>query len=176
MFYRRLQSPIGELLLSSDGKALTGVHLKGQKHFPAMSEHWQQADDLKIFLRVQDQLAEYFAKSRQTFDIPLNPRGTDFQRQVWQRLHDIPFGETTSYGAIAHSLGVPGAARAVGAANGRNPISIIVPCHRVIASNGKMTGYAGGIDRKKWLLHHEGLTEKSVSAAVPAAVQGHFVF
>lgn len=101
------------------------------------------------------QLEEYFAGQRQQFDLPLDACGTDFQRQVWQALSRIPYGETCSYGELAEGLGRKGAQRAVGAANGRNPISIIVPCHRVIGSNGSLTGYAGGISRKQWLLAFE---------------------
>lgn len=101
------------------------------------------------------QLDEYFGGERRDFDLPLDAQGTDFQRQVWQALTTIPFGETRSYAEIAEGLGRKGAQRAVGAANGRNPISIIVPCHRVIGSNGRLTGYAGGIGRKQWLLAFE---------------------
>ena len=154
-YYRWLESPVGDLLLTASDNALTGLYIKGQKHFPEIAAAWQEAPELAAFSQVQVQLLEYFAKERQAFDLPLNPQGTSFQKQVWQCLHQIPFGETTSYGAIAQSLGKPGSARAVGAANGRNPISIIVPCHRVIGASGKMTGYAGGVDRKQWLLRHE---------------------
>lgn len=109
------------------------------------------------------QLREYFAGTRHEFDLPLAPKGTDFQLSVWQALRAIPPGVTTSYGAIAESIGKPTASRAVGAANGRNPISIVVPCHRVIGSNGTLTGYGGGLDRKAWLLNHE-TTERSLLA------------
>jgi len=109
------------------------------------------------------QLREYFAGDRHEFDLKLAPRGTDFQLRVWRALWDIPAGTTTSYGAIAEAIGKPTASRAVGAANGRNPISIVVPCHRVIGSNGTLTGYGGGLDRKAWLLNHE-TTERSLLA------------
>jgi methylated-DNA-[protein]-cysteine S-methyltransferase len=102
------------------------------------------------------QLGEYFAGTRMTFDLPLDPHGTDFQRAVWQQLSAIPHGETRSYADIARALGQPTATRAVGAANGRNPLSIVVPCHRVVGSNGALTGFAGGIAAKRWLLAHEG--------------------
>lgn len=163
IYYKWLESPLGELLLTADTQSLTGLYLKGQKHFPNMLDSWQENADLKILTEVAAQLAEYFTHKRQDFDLPLSPQGTTFQKQVWQQLHHIPFGETTSYGALAHLLGKPGAARAVGAANGRNPISIIVPCHRVIATNGKMTGYAGGIARKQWLLRHEQCPLRAIS-------------
>ncbi|MGB3295466.1 MAG: methylated-DNA--[protein]-cysteine S-methyltransferase [Phormidesmis sp.] len=155
MYYRWLKSPIGELLLTGRERSLTGLYLKGQKHFPKQLADWQEADELEIFDQAQEQLLEYFAHKRQQFTLSLAPQGTPFQKQVWQQLHQIPFGETVSYGALADVISKPGAARAVGAANGRNPISIIVPCHRVIAANGNMTGYAGGVDRKRWLLRHE---------------------
>jgi len=123
---------------------------------------WQllslQADSPAIQTVLQQaasQLGEYFAGSRQTFSVPLAPAGTAFQQQVWQYLQQIPYGETRSYGAQATALGKPSAMRAVGAANGRNPIAIIVPCHWVVAANGKLTGYAGGIAHKVWLLRHE---------------------
>ena len=109
------------------------------------------------------QLREYFAGERDEFDLPLAPRGTEFQRRVWEALRSIPTGVTTSYGAIAEAIGKPTASRAVGAANGKNPISIVVPCHRVIGSNGTLTGYGGGLDRKAWLLNHE-TTERSLLA------------
>jgi methylated-DNA-[protein]-cysteine S-methyltransferase len=105
--------------------------------------------------RAADQLAEYFAGTRSAFDLALAPRGTEFQRSVWHALCAIPAGETRSYGELAHSLGRPLASRAVGAANGANPISIIVPCHRLIGSTGALTGYAGGLGTKRWLLAHE---------------------
>ena len=102
------------------------------------------------------QISEYFAGSRQEFDLPITMEGTEFQRQVWQKLRSIPFGQTVSYGDVARSIGKPSAVRAVGAANGDNPVSIIVPCHRVIGSDGGLTGYGGGLPRKQWLLKHEG--------------------
>lgn len=167
-YYTWIESPVGDLLLTSNGQSLTGLYLKGQKHFPKvadpnMEDSWVNTPELEVLTQVQAQLTEYFTHKREAFDIPLAPQGTPFQKEVWQSLHQIPFGETSSYGALAQQLGKPGAARAVGAANGRNPISIIVPCHRVIASNGKMTGYAGGIDRKQWLLRHEKNTQQEAT-------------
>ena len=149
------ESPVGEILLTSNGQSLTGLYLKGQKHFPTQNSSWQQSAAAQPFPLVIQQLTEYFSSQRQTFDLPLAANGTDFQRTVWNLLPNIPYGETVSYGNLAYKLGKPGSSRAVGAANGRNPISIIVPCHRVVATNGKLTGYAGGIDRKQWLLAHE---------------------
>ena len=155
IYYRWLDSPLGRLLLTSDGKSLTGLYLQGQKHFPGQIAGWQQAEQVDPFGQVQVQLQEYFAHQRQQFDVPIQLQGTDFQRQVWHLLCQIPYGETISYGELAQAIQQPTAARAVGAANGRNPIAVIVPCHRVIASSGKLTGYAGGLNRKQWLLGHE---------------------
>ena len=155
IYYVWIESPLGELLLKSDGQSLTGLYLQGQKSFPEELEDWEEAAQLELFEQTQTQLKEYFAHQRKQFNLPLNPQGTKFQQKVWQQLLQIPFGETISYGTLAQRLGKTSAPRAVGAANGRNPISIIIPCHRVIAADGKLTGYAGGIDRKQWLLHHE---------------------
>ena len=149
------ESPVGEILLTSDGRSLTGLYLKGQKHFPTQTDNWEENSTAAPFAQVKQQLNEYFSSQRRSFDIPLAAKGTEFQQTVWNLLPAIPYGETVSYGSLAHKLGKPGSSRAVGAANGRNPLSIVVPCHRVVASNGKLTGYAGGIDRKQWLLAHE---------------------
>jgi len=149
------ESPVGEILLTGDGRSLTGLYLKGQKHFPTQTAEWTESDSAQPFADVKQQLSEYFSNQRQSFNLPLAAKGTEFQQTVWQLLPDIPYGETVSYGSLAHKLDKPSASRAVGAANGRNPISIIVPCHRVVASNGKLTGYAGGVDKKQWLLAHE---------------------
>jgi methylated-DNA-[protein]-cysteine S-methyltransferase len=155
VYYRWIDSPLGELLLTANEIALTALALKEQKYFPEPSPHWQAKPDLAILNQAQTQLQEYFDGDRHTFDLPLAPQGTAFQQQVWQCLGDIPFGETRTYGQLAQAIAQPSAVRAVGAANGRNPISIIVPCHRVIARDGTLTGYAGGIERKQWLLNHE---------------------
>lgn len=155
MYYQWTESPLGPLLLTSDGRSLTGLYLKGQKYFPEITADWQVLPQVEPLAQAQQQLAEYFAYQRQQFDLPLHLQGTAFQKQVWQTLLEIPFGETWSYGELAKQLGKPDASRAVGAANGRNAISIVVPCHRVIAASGKLTGYAGGLDRKQWLLRHE---------------------
>lgn len=167
-YYRWLESPLAPLLLTGDGRSLTGLYLQGQKYFPTQIEAWTEAAQAEPFPQVQQQLEQYFAGQRQSFDVPLNPVGTDFQKQVWHWLPQIPFGSTIAYGTLAEMLGKPGAARAVGAANGRNPISIIVPCHRVIAADRQLTGYAGGIDRKRWLLQHE---QALVSPELPSLWQ-----
>jgi methylated-DNA-[protein]-cysteine S-methyltransferase len=153
LYYTTLCSPIGELLLVSDGEALVGLYLEGDCRRPEPSALWRRDDD--VVHAASDQLAAYFASELTTFALRLAPRGTAFQLRVWELLRRIPFGTTVSYGKLARRLGQPGASRAVGAANACNPISIIVPCHRVIGSDGALTGYAAGIERKKWLLDHE---------------------
>ena len=144
-----MPSPLGLLRLYAHADELVGVHLPDQEAPPASQS------PSPILTATAAQLAEYFVGRRRVFDIPLAPRGTGFQALVWRALTAIPFGETRSYGALARAIGRPAASRAVGAANGRNPIAIIVPCHRVIGSSGQLTGYAGGLAAKKWLLEHE---------------------
>lgn len=150
--YAHSDSPLGELLLIADGEHLTGVHFVDQKYLPLVDAGWRHAPSHPVLVATGRQLAEYFAGARRDFDLPLAPSGSAFQRAVWAALRDIPYGGTTSYGALAARLGRPGASRAVGAANGRNPIGIIVPCHRVIGGDGRLTGYAGGLHRKESLL------------------------
>ena len=140
-----VQSPVGDLTLTEENGALTGLYfgrrsLEGEEGLTALLE------------RTSRQLEEYFAGKRKQFDLPLSLRGTEFQRQVWAALRDIPYGETRSYGQIAQAVGRPKAVRAVGMANHRNPISIIVPCHRVVGADGSLTGYGGGLENKKFLL------------------------
>lgn len=154
-YYTRMESPIESLLLASDGEALTSLFMMSQRHGPYFSESWIHDDNAKPFVEAKKQMQAYFAGDLTEFDLPLNMIGTEFQKTVWRELQNIPFGVTISYGELAERVGNPSASRAVGAANGRNPISIIVPCHRVIGSNGKLTGYGGGLERKEWLLAHE---------------------
>lgn len=148
------ESPVGQLRLVGEYGFLTGVYFEQHVHEPPMPADAQWVSE--AFHHVIHQLDEYFAGSRHVFDLPLRSRGTAFQRQVWGALIEIPFGTTVSYGDLAHRLGDRKASRAVGLANGKNPISIIVPCHRVIGADGSLTGYGGGIERKLWLLRHEG--------------------
>ncbi len=149
-----IDSPLGPLRLHAEGDALTGLYLQRQPA-PEAREPRPPDPSPPVLARAAAQLAEYFAGARRAFDVPLAPRGTDFQQLVWRELARIPYGETRSYGELARVLGRPSASRAVGAANGKNPISIFVPCHRVIAGSGALTGYAGGLDAKRWLLAHE---------------------
>jgi methylated-DNA-[protein]-cysteine S-methyltransferase len=148
-----LPSPIGTLIAARDDVGLTALLLPGASA-PAGAEHVPEGDP--SFADVRTQLDEYFAGTRTVFDLPLHPTGSAFQLRVWEALCDIRYGETASYGEVATMLGKPGAFRAVGAANGRNPIAIIVPCHRVIGANGSLVGYGGGLAAKRWLLGHEG--------------------
>lgn len=145
-------SPIGDLLLIGNGRALTGLYMEQRRHGPPEQARRR---DHGPFAEVREQLDAYFAGERQAFDVALELTGSEFQRQVWQALCEIPFAVTESYGQLAERIGRPSASRAVGAANGRNPVSIIVPCHRVIGHNGSLTGYGGGMERKRWLLEHE---------------------
>lgn len=148
-----IESPIGRLLLMANDEGLVGAYMQNHKGGPRpLGRHTADHDVLE---QAGQQLREYFAGRRREFDVALSLGGTEFQRRVWKALGEIPFGETRSYAEIARRAGRPIAARAVGAAVGRNPVSIIVPCHRVVGSDGSLTGFAGGLSRKRWLLAHE---------------------
>ena len=153
MLYTTFDSPIGELLALGDGQALRGLYMQEGKTAIAVDPEWKQADT--PFVEVRAQLGDYFAGRRTSFDLPLAMAGSPFQRRVWQALCDIPYGETISYGELARRVGVPSASRAVGVANGHNPVAVIVPCHRVIGADGSLTGYGGGLERKRLLLELE---------------------
>ncbi|MCO6449863.1 MAG: methylated-DNA--[protein]-cysteine S-methyltransferase [Caldilineales bacterium] len=148
LYYNYFESPIGLIEIGGTDKAIISLVFVGQMREESASN--------ALLDGAARQIAEYFAGSRQEFDLPLDMQGTDFQRSVWTHLLSIPYGVTISYMDIANALGNPQSIRAVGAANGQNPISIIVPCHRVIGSDGKLVGYGGGLWRKEWLLRHEG--------------------
>ncbi|MDX2011021.1 MAG: methylated-DNA--[protein]-cysteine S-methyltransferase [Myxococcaceae bacterium] len=171
--YGVVESPVGALLLTSDGLGLTGLYSTQHVRRPSPDAGWVRQDG--FFTGVKDQLDAYFAGRLTRFEVTLSPTGTPFQRRVWNALLDIPFGATVTYGELAAQLGKPSASRAVGLANGRNPISIIVPCHRVVGRDGKLTGYAGGLELKRTLLGHEaqvamhGTWPTPVPAAVGAA-------
>lgn len=149
-----VDSPIGPLLLVATDGVLTGLYMDAQRHRPDESTFGAR-DDGGPFADVRGQLAEYFAGERTTFDVPLHLGGTPFQERVWGALRDVPYGVTWSYGELAAYIGSPGASRAVGLANGRNPIAVIVPCHRVVGADGRLTGYGGGLERKRTLLDLE---------------------
>jgi methylated-DNA-[protein]-cysteine S-methyltransferase len=155
-----VESPIGRLMLTTDGTALTGLYMNLYRNrpskLPGLSDDWIQNATIDPLPAAARQLKEYFAGKRREFDLPLRMKGTEFQQRVWRELTKIPFGETRSYGQLAKRLNNPNGSRAVGLANGRNPIAVIVPCHRVIGADGSLTGFGGGLDRKEWLLTHEG--------------------
>ena len=153
-YWTTIDSPLGPLLLTADDQGITGLHMDGAAHGAARpSADW--VEDESRFEAARVQLQEYFAGDRTEFDLPLRATGTPFQHQVWEALQTIPYGEVRSYGEIAAQIGRPGASRAVGLANHRNPIAVIVPCHRVIGASGSLTGYGGGLDRKRLLLDLE---------------------
>ncbi|HEX5117036.1 MAG TPA: methylated-DNA--[protein]-cysteine S-methyltransferase [Pseudonocardiaceae bacterium] len=158
-----IDSPVGDLILVAEDGDLTGLYFAGQRRRPrgdALGERVDTGFDTG-FDEVVRQLGEYFAGDRTTFDLPLAPRGDEFDLRVWELLRTIPYGETRSYGDLARELGDPALAQAVGKANGRNPLAVVVPCHRVIGADGSLTGYAGGLDRKLFLLELEEPAEVS---------------
>nr|BFD81741.1 methylated-DNA--[protein]-cysteine S-methyltransferase [Streptomyces sp. Xyl84] len=148
-----IDSPYGPLTLVAEDGVLCGLYMTDQRHRPAQETFGEPQDG--AFAEAAEQLDAYFAGRRTEFTLPLRLTGTPFQRRVWEQLRAIPYGETRTYGELAHALGNPQASRAVGLANGKNPIGIIVPCHRVIGANGSLTGYGGGLARKRRLLHFE---------------------
>jgi methylated-DNA-[protein]-cysteine S-methyltransferase len=153
LLYTTHPSPIGELLLIGDGNALQGLHMLEGRRPIAISPRWHRAPD--AFADVTTELDDYFAGRRTSFTVPVALSGTPFQLRVWTALQEIGYGQTTSYGELAEHLGQPTASRAVGLANGRNPVAVIVPCHRVIGADGSLTGYGGGLERKRLLLDLE---------------------
>ncbi|MEO7067071.1 MAG: methylated-DNA--[protein]-cysteine S-methyltransferase [Rhodanobacter sp.] len=158
IYFDEIDSPVGPLRLIADAGGLREMLFEKENHPTVMQPEWVR--DSKPLARAHRQLDEYFAGKRQTFDLTLNPHGTPFQLSVWMQLRQIPYGTTISYGELARRVGNPAASRAVGAANGRNPLSIIVPCHRVIGSSGKLTGFGGGLPAKEFLLGLERRTLK----------------
>lgn len=153
--YARFDTPFGVLLATAIGETLTGLYFEGGRHAPEASREWREDAQAPPLRECAAQLADYFAGKRRCFDLPVAPGGTDFQRRVWREIARIPYGETITYAELARRAGAPRSARAAGAATGRNPLSIIVPCHRVVGTHGTLTGYAGGLDRKARLLELE---------------------
>jgi methylated-DNA-[protein]-cysteine S-methyltransferase len=153
--YDYYDSPCGRMLLVADGEALCGAYFVGQKHMHEMEADWVRDSRSAVIVRTKRELDEYFRGKRTTFEVPLAAEGTPFQRAVWKAIADVGFGETISYAELARRAGRPGGARAAGAATGRNPIGIIVPCHRIVGADGSLTGYAGGMDKKRTLLELE---------------------
>lgn len=148
-------TPLGPMILAASEAGLLGAWFEGQRHFSGPQDHWVREPDHALLREAGQQLDAWFARQRNAFDLPLAPVGTPFQQQVWQALARIDFGITQAYGQVAKAIGRPEASRAVGAATGRNPWSIIVPCHRLLGQSGALTGYAGGLHRKQALLAFE---------------------
>lgn len=155
----RWHSPLGPMILAAQAGFLRGVWFEGQKHFAGVADDWIESPADPVLAATLAQLQAYFAQRRSDFDLPLAPHGTPFQRQVWQTLLDIPFATRISYGEVAARMGAGRGVRAVAAAIGRNPISLIIPCHRVVAASGSLTGYAGGLERKAQLLELEACSD-----------------
>jgi methylated-DNA-[protein]-cysteine S-methyltransferase len=155
MWFCRQDSPLGRLLMTSDGSALTGLYFDDGRDVPVVGRDWREDGGAEPFEAVRQQLTEYFEGQRTSFDLSLRPRGTDFQQRIWQVIAQVPFGELISYRELATRAGSPQASRAAGLATGRNPISIIIPCHRIVGSSGSLTGYGGGLPRKRMLLDLE---------------------
>jgi methylated-DNA-[protein]-cysteine S-methyltransferase len=156
-YYLRHQSPLGELLLAATERGLSGIYFDQHRHFKGM-DGWRAAEDHPLLQQTALQLDQYFAGRRTRFDMPLDLEGTEFQLLVWRELLTIPYGQTIRYAEHAQRIGKPAAMRAVGAAIGRNPVSIVIPCHRVVGASGALTGYAGGLERKSALLALERIT------------------
>ncbi|WP_457098063.1 methylated-DNA--[protein]-cysteine S-methyltransferase [Lysobacter sp. P5_B9] len=155
VLHRRIESPVGPLLIAGNDAGLQLIEFHAPRHPMARGDGWREGDHA-VLRQAQAQLAEYFAGQRRDFDLPLAPQGTGFQREVWWEIANIPFGGTISYAELALRVGRPTATRAVGAANGRNPLPIVLPCHRVIGADGSLTGFGGGLPTKQFLLQLEG--------------------
>lgn len=153
--FTTIESPVGPLLLAANGDGVCAIEFHASRHPVRRGADWREGDS-GLLQRLRAQLDEYFAGARRMFDLPLAPQGTPFQLEVWHALARIPYGATVSYAQLAQSVGRPTAMRAVGAANGRNPLPIVLPCHRVIGSNGALTGFGGGLPTKEYLLRLEG--------------------
>lgn len=164
VYFDRIASPLGPMVLASDGDALTGAWFDGQRHQPPVGPESRRQGDLPILRRAAAELADYFAGERTAFDLPLAPAGTPFQRSVWAAIADVRYGETIAYRDLAARVGRPQGVRAAGAATGRNPLSIVIPCHRIVGADGALTGYAGGLVRKRSLLE----LERAVVTDAPA--------
>ena len=155
-YYDSFESPHGKMLLVASEKGVSGIYFNRQKYFPEPKKDWKRDERHAVLKQAKRELLEYFAGKRKRFEVPLAPDGTPFQRSVWKAISKVGFGKTLTYGELAAKAGRPGSARAAGAATGRNPIGIIVPCHRIMGANGSLTGYAGGLRKKRALLALEG--------------------
>jgi methylated-DNA-[protein]-cysteine S-methyltransferase len=164
-YYDFYDGPHGRMLLVAQGDALSGVYFEGQKYLVGVEPEWRRDSRHATLRQAKRELAEYFGGERKRFETALAPEGTRFQKSVWSAIATVGFGETITYGELARRAGCLGSARAAGAATGRNPIGIVIPCHRIVGSNGSLTGYAGGLDRKRALLALESGTPDLLSAA-----------
>jgi methylated-DNA-[protein]-cysteine S-methyltransferase len=160
--YHRFTTPLGRMYAVAHDEALAGIYFDDARHAPAIEPGWVEDDKLPVLRECAKQVAEYFAGKRRTFDLAWALEGTPFQHRVWEEIARIPFGETVSYSELAARAGAPGASRAAGAATGRNPLTIVIPCHRVVGTRGDLTGYAGGMERKVDLLTREGVLQESL--------------
>jgi O-6-methylguanine DNA methyltransferase len=160
--YNKFSTSLGTIYATLHEGKLSGIYFENGRHAPPIAADWQHDPDAAPFRALEQQLREFLAGTRRDFDLPLGPRGTPFQLRVWEQIARIPFGETITYTELASRAGAPDAMRAAGAATGRNPLSIVVPCHRVVGSDGTLTGYAGGLDRKRRLLELEGVLQPAL--------------
>jgi methylated-DNA-[protein]-cysteine S-methyltransferase len=167
--YTRFASPLGPVIVIAEDEGITHVDFVGAKYERKVEADWIEDPKAPALAECRRQLDEYFAGKRESFDLPLAPRGTAFQQRVWKEIARVPYGKTITYGELASRAGTPGHARAAGAATGRNPIGVVVPCHRIMGSDGSLTGYAGGLERKRSLLEREGSLQRSL------ALQGSLV-
>ena len=160
--YARFDSPLGPVVATAGERGITHIDFVGAKYAPPIDAGWHEDPEAPDLRACRIQLAEYFAGERTAFDLPLAPEGTEFQQRVWREIARVPYGRTIGYGELARRAGAPGHARAAGAATGRNPIGVVVPCHRIMGADGSLTGYAGGIERKRGLLELEGVLQRSL--------------
>jgi methylated-DNA-[protein]-cysteine S-methyltransferase len=163
--FARIASPLGPLVAVAEGDALAALDFTDAKYARSPEPSWIEDPAWPVLRACAAQLAEYFAGERGRFDLPLDPRGTPFRKRVWAEIAKVPYGETMTYAELARRAGAPGSARAAGAATGRNPLAIVVPCHRIVATGGALTGYAGGLARKEYLLALEGAPLAARAAA-----------
>jgi methylated-DNA-[protein]-cysteine S-methyltransferase len=159
--YSRFTTTLGPVFATANEHGITGIYFEGQRHAPDIGTDWIEVKHDGALVECARQLVDYLAGKRRDFDLPLAPEGTQFQKRVWRQIAAIPFGATLTYAELAKRAGSPGSARAAGAATGRNPLTIVVPCHRVVGTSGALTGYAGGLDRKRQLLELETVTPLS---------------
>ncbi|MEO7741494.1 MAG: methylated-DNA--[protein]-cysteine S-methyltransferase [Usitatibacter sp.] len=161
--YARFASPLGPVIAIADDDGIRHVDFVGAKYERRVAREWIEDPANPALRACGSQLAEYFAGTRTRFDLPLAPRGSQFQQRVWGEIARVPYGETISYAELARRAGAPGKARAAGAATGRNPVGVVIPCHRIVGSDGSLTGYAGGLERKRELLELEGVLQRSLA-------------